>query len=63
MRGECHAICGGIKVVQSATVCSEVTAQLATSVLADPPELSHALFLDVQQTATSGLLPTRCARL
>ena len=54
--GECQAICGGIKVVQSATACSEVTEQLANSVLADPPELSHALFLDVQQTATNSFL-------
>ena len=43
-------------MVQSATACNEVTEQLANSVLADPPELSHALFLDVQQTATSGFL-------
>ncbi|MGD9508455.1 MAG: hypothetical protein AB7I59_13800 [Geminicoccaceae bacterium] len=54
--GECPASCGGIPVVQSATACNEVTAQLVTSVLEAPPQLSHALFLDVQATATDGFL-------
>jgi hypothetical protein len=50
------ASCGGIPVVRSATACNEVTAQLEASVLEDPPELSHALFLDVQETATGDSL-------
>ena len=54
--GDCPLTCGGISVRQSATACTEVTAQLTQSVSSDPPELSHALFLDVQQTASPGFL-------
>ena len=54
------AMCGGVKVVQSAEACDEVATQLRQSVVADtagdPLELSHVLFLDVQATATSGFM-------
>jgi hypothetical protein len=53
---DCPASCGGISVVQSSEACSEVSAQLVSSVASDPPPLSHALFLDVQSTATSSFL-------
>ena len=50
------ASCGGIPVVRSETACNELTAQLTSSVLAQPPPLSHGLFLDVEATATSDFL-------
>lgn len=53
--GDCPASCGGIPVVASPTACEEVEARLADSVLTAPPHLSHALFMDVDQTATPGM--------
>jgi hypothetical protein len=50
------ATCGGIPVIRSQTVCDKLSAQLTTSVLQEPPPLSHGLFLDVEQTATSNFL-------
>ena len=58
--GDCPAICGGIKVVQSGPsplgACDKITDLLKQSVLTDPPELSHALFLDVQKAATADFM-------
>lgn len=54
--GGCDATCGGVEVFQSPTVCSAVSARLAQSVLSTPPPLSHAILLDVQETASSDFL-------
>jgi len=53
--GGCPPSCGGIPVVASQTACDEVQARLSDSVLTAPPPLSHALFMDVDQTATPGM--------
>ena len=60
--GGCPTSCGGIPVVDGSmpntageTACGTVLASLASSTLPNPPPLSHALFLDVDQTATPGM--------
>jgi hypothetical protein len=50
------ASCDGIPVIASQPACTEVQDRLADSVLANPPDLSHALFFDLEQTGTDGVL-------
>lgn len=53
--GGCDSSCFGIPVVASQAACNTVQASLASSTLPNPPALSHALFMDVDQTATPGM--------
>lgn len=54
--GDCPASCGGVEVVESVAACNAISGRLAISVVSDPPPLSHALLLDVEQTASSDFL-------
>ena len=52
----CPSSCGAIPVVASQPACTELQARLGDSVTANPPDLSHALFFDLEQTGTDSLL-------
>jgi hypothetical protein len=54
--GECPNSCGSIPVVQNQSACTQIRTSLGASVAAQPPALSHALFFDLEQTGTDGVL-------
>ncbi len=48
--------CGGIPVTLSQVACDAITSSLAQAAISNPPDLSHALLFDVQETANSSFL-------